>query len=224
MQITLNTDVSPMWFLGEPKSLVVSLNYLEPGPVELDFEKLEESQQKQLLLALKGGTIMSDMTYDALYQVWLKSRPAVEEVVEDPQAQLRLAMARQIQDRVERRKQAQVDKEAKFQERCNYLSQQSVKALKATITKENDERILNALLRIEEQGKQRTMVVRRLHEKLRQIESKRAKEIEKETLRQIEANAQVKKTSPLSVVESEMTTVTLSPEELIKAVTGTGGV
>lgn len=223
MQIWLNPDGPPMWFLGEPKKIIVSLNYVEPGPVEVDFESLEETAQKQLLVGLRDGLVLSDKSFQDLYQVWLKSRPTVQEVTEDPQEQIRLAVARQAAERVAQRQKLNQDKERKFEERCSYLSQQSVAALKTTVNNETDERVLHALLKIEEQGKQRTMVVRCIHDKLRRIEAQRAKDIEKETQRQIKANPQMKKTSPMSVVESDQETITLTPEDLIEAVTASGG-
>lgn len=224
MQIQLNVDASPMWFLGEPKNIVLSLNYQQPGPVEVDFDELEESLQKKLLISIRDGIIISDISFQNLYQVWLKSRPTVEETPpEDPQAAMREAIARQAAERVAKREKELREKEEKFQKRCRQITEQSLRALKTMINEEKDERTVRHVLAIEEQEKQRSMVIRFLHEKLRQIEAKRARDIERKTKKQIKSDKMKRQTSPMTVVESEMETVTLTPEDLIEAVVAEPG-
>lgn len=219
MQITLEKHGPPMWFLGDSSNLKAHLTYLDPGPVDVDFDSLTENEQKALLIALRDKIIISNENFDDLYQRWLKSRPAqTEEKKIDPQEVLRQEMARRMALQVAKREKELREKEEKFQERCRYLSQQGVNALKTAINHETDERTLHQLLRIEEQEQKRTMIVRQIHHKLRQIESQRAKEIEKATQEQLKMDSYKQKTSPLSVIQSEEETITLTPQDLINLV------
>lgn len=218
MQIKLSSDGPPMWFLGDPKQLVASLTYVEPGPVEVDFQALGDAEQKAVLTAVQRGVVESDIPFQELYQVWLKSKsPVPQPSPTGNQEQIRQAAVQAMQERLIQRQAVAQKKEGKFQSRCEYLISQNVIGLKSAVQNEKNERVLHNLLKLEQSGKQRVSVVKLIHEKLRRIEAARARKIDKATRRQIRSDRLKQQTSAMSVVESEQETITLTPEDLIAA-------
>lgn len=59
-----------MWFLGEPSSLIVSLNQANPGPVEVVFEDLERRYQHNIITGMQAGHISADVDINVLVDIY----------------------------------------------------------------------------------------------------------------------------------------------------------
>jgi len=160
MQIQLSDTGPAMWFLGKPGDLKVSLSFADRGPVEVDFNKLEAEEQKQVLVSLRDGKITSDMKFQDLYEVWLKSRPAVSEPSPEVKAHLANEKKNKLEDKRMKLEAQRRTKEEKFQKRCLYLSKKSANALKAALKDKDDLRLFRTLRDLEMKRKRPRASVR----------------------------------------------------------------
>lgn len=221
MQITLTDLGPPIWFLGEPKNLIVSLNFANPGPVELDFTKLERVHQQRVLLALQNGYLESDIPFQEIYECYTKSAPpapkmvAPDEIASAPVANTVAATTKLLADQRLQIEAERQEKEEKIKEKCLLKLKGSVVAAVSNLVGEEDPRYLRMLISYEQQGKNRKMVIRKIRERIKRIEDGLAKKITKETEDQIAAMKS--ETNEMVVVESEQRTVVLTPEDLIAA-------
>lgn len=210
MQIKLAEDGPPMWFLGEPRNLIVSLTGENPGPIELDFYKLGTMDQMRVLTAMKNGEVEGDPSFEDLYAEWSKKSKHTPPQ-QNPPAN---AVAEAIINSRLKTEVTRTEREAKFQERCDWAVTQNIKSLKSLIQNSDDIRFLRTILQAERTGKGRKTVIRWITERLNRFEKVVANEAIKFT-----PNArdpyQPKETIPYAVVESEQETIVLSPEELI---------
>ena len=222
IKLSENSPVS-MLFIGEPKNLVASLTFANPGPVDLDFDTLSRQQQLKVLNALKQGVVETDTPFQDLYDKWNLSQPKSPPedkpvpqtdtpVVKDPsKAEERMALEKE-----------RADKEQKLFERCSLLLKQNTKVIQAELLGEEDTRFIRNLLQMESANKQRKIVLSFLQEKLVKIEAKIAKKISKDVAEQVAYTPRKYheptdfETKGYTVVESEQKTVVLSPNELIR--------
>lgn len=210
MKIWLSEDGPPMWFLGEPRKLIASLNMQNPGPIELDFDNLGLLDQMRVLTAMKNGAITGDPAFEVLYAEWSKknkSTPKSSDTTATDQAKA-------VVDSRLRVEVARTEKETKFQERVTWALGQSIKGLKNIIQNCDDLRFLREVLKAEQVGKGRKTVIRWIRERLTRFERVIANEAIK-IVPDARDPYQPKETIPYSVVESEQETIVLSPEELI---------
>lgn len=70
MKITLNPDGPFMWFLGEPASLIVSLNQQNPGPVKVDFKSLPTRYQYHIITSIQSAQIAADTDINILIEIY----------------------------------------------------------------------------------------------------------------------------------------------------------
>jgi len=218
MQIKLSMFGPPMWFLGDPKNLTVNLNYMNPGPVELNFGSLSTDEQQKVLQSVQNGQLECDITYAQLYQEWATSGPAIE-VPQDPQVE---AIRQRISGMREQLETERKVRENKDQEKCSYLLSGSVRAMKAAITGMKDIKLVHRLLVEEKVGKKRKGVVTALEKKQHQlalaVQARVAKKINSATKLQNKTRIPGE-TIKFNVVESEQESVVLTPSDLIAAAT-----
>jgi hypothetical protein len=209
-----------MWFLGEPQHLIVSLTFVDPGPVEVSFEELDSGQQKKILTGLQSGILASDIPFQSLYQIWSNEKIAIP-TPKDPQPE-DLHKATTLTQKETFKLEAQIKtREQKIRERYDYLLAQPARALQAGLKGEENISLLQKVMRAELHGKNRKGVIKFLKEKIKRLTIKAHAEIS----RQISKASKKRKHDPFipqetigfDVVESEQKTVILTPEDLIVA-------
>lgn len=218
IQITLAEDGPPFWFLGDPKYLKVSLTFHEPGPVEVDFSKLGNKEQKQILVAMQMEYITVDKSFFALEQEYEKFFPANTPVnASSEEAPKRTGMDRALKMEANRQ-----EKEAKFQDKCRLLSKQGISALKHALKDETDLRLLRNIRDSEmNKKKPRPSILGFLDTKLRKLQANLIEEIENSAITEIEAELPPEKETFVSdVIELERETVHLTPEILAQLANG----
>ena len=208
-----------MWFLGKPKQIKISLNFVDPGPVEVDFNTLELEEQKYILVSLQNGSLKTDEPFQDLLKTYNKKKqkveapPEVHEYLKKQKVDKRQEELLKIKAQTEARAQAIVD-------RCEFLSKQKVKVIKSELKKEKDVKFLRAFLETEEASGKRPSIVILIKDRIRANT--------KEVALQLHASEQ---TPPIpikvpeatfggDVVESEDTTITLTSEQLKKLAEG----
>lgn len=221
MQIKLTDNAPPMWFLGQPGKIKISLNFTNPGPVEIDFSKLTHEEQKKILVDLQDGKISSDVDFASLYQQWATNKPSIPE----PPTQVKEYLQHQKLSREQsKRLKATVDRqkrEEKFQERVAYLSKKNAKSIRAALKDENDIRLVRALLDAELARKRiRASVKDFLEEMLRKLQKEIVINIESSENKpsiHIPKHLVPEETISFDVVESEQEVIQFTPEDLINS-------
>lgn len=61
INISLHEDGPPMWFLGEPKTPKIALNFMEPGPIIIEFDSFNDSEKTQIIRAIELNRITSSV-------------------------------------------------------------------------------------------------------------------------------------------------------------------
>lgn len=61
INISLHEDGPPMWFLGEPKTPKIALNFMEPGPIIVEFDSFNDSEKTQIIRAIELNRITSSI-------------------------------------------------------------------------------------------------------------------------------------------------------------------
>jgi hypothetical protein len=218
MQVKLTDPAVPMFFLGDPRDLAVSLTLYEPGPVEVDPDKLDKVYHQKLLVAIKNRVISSDIPFEELYSAFLTKYPPVGPTPEQTAEAQKAAMLIQARLRRDTRMKEQEDK---LQERCLFLHKQGIIAMKSSLKEEKDLRVFRTLLHMEEAEKKRKGTLAYLHKKIHQIELEIIKRAEKDAADQLKT---VKGPDSLAekftVVESERKAVYLNAKEIINAAYG----
>lgn len=223
MQITLNTSSSAMFFLGDPKNLLLSLSYSNPGPVELDFESLDRNLQQKILLAVRNEVLNSDVPAEDLYKIWSKDIVVAQKTESKaPPTQAEI----QVQQRMElemRRK----EKEDKFLARCDSILRAGKRAVSSELAENpEDSRLARTLLQMEQAGKNRKGIVAPILSRIKTQERIMAQRINREVNEQLRTTRPKRtlnmrsvapETDEYTVVESDFKTVVLTPEQLIEA-------
>lgn len=217
MQVTLTDMGPPMFFLGDPRNLILSLSFANPGPVELDFDSLERIQQQKILSALQNGHLESDIPFQELYEGFSKSAPPKAPTPISPVADKIIETTKMLAEQRSELQSKRQEKEEKLKEKCIYhLSKGSTWAIKS-LSHEEDPRYLRMLLATEQAGANRVSVLVKIKTRLKRVETELAVKINKATAAQIAVMRSEAETSDLNVVESEQRTVILTPEDLIAA-------
>jgi hypothetical protein len=223
MRIKLNNIYGPpLWFLGNPKDLKISLTYEEPGPIEIDFKHLPRSEQEQIIAAVEARHLDSDMSLPQLRSEWAEANPSVPvQETETPEQQFRAAMAKEVEQRLRKRQEMKAKEDKKVNDKIAYLLKQNVRSLKSALTGQTDERLVQMLLQQERANKKRRVAIQVLEEKLRQLAAKRAKKISRESQLQLKINRWAnEKTKVEPVVDSEQETILLTPSDLVEVTEG----
>lgn len=215
MQIKLTEEGPPMWFLGKPREIKISLTFAEPGPVDVDFEKLETEEQKQILVGLRDRKLEASESFQDLYSVYskgvVKATPSKEVKEYLHQAKMEKEKDRKFKFEAEREKKEEI-----FNERVEFLASKSVKAIKAALDKETDLRLLRKLRDVElSKKKPRVSVKEYLQDKIKVLQAKVAQGIGGTPEKPGLFNPGKKETMNYDVVESEQEVIHFSPENLI---------
>ena len=215
MLVSFIDPATPMFFLGDPRDLILSLSLYEPGPVDVDLDKLDRVCHQKLLVAIKNKVLSSDVPFSELYSAFLAKYPPAGPSPEQTAEAQRAAML--VQARL-RRESRMVEQEDKFQEKCAFLSRQKVGAMKSSLKGEKDLRIFRTLLHIEESGKQRKGVLSYLLKKIHQLELEIIHKAEKDAAEQLRTTRGPDSLAEkFTVVESERKAVYLNTREIIDA-------
>jgi hypothetical protein len=209
MQIKLREYGPPMWFLGEPKAIKLSLTYLKPGPENIDFEKLTLQDQAHILRGIRDEIVEVDTPYEVLHKQYTNNIPPMA-VPPQPAVQAAQPVAQETpkESIVEIRR----EKEEKFQRRCEHISKQSARVLKAALKGTEDIRLARQVLHLETLGRNRTSVrdyLKGLIQKLQGEVTLKMKESESE-----KPLKNVIPVDPLGyeVIEEDQETVTIAVE------------
>jgi hypothetical protein len=211
MQIRL-TDGVTMWFLGDPKNLLVNLNFVNRGPAEVDFIKLSSNDQNRIINAIKCGQLQSDITVEDL--ISLQRKPDMVTIthpvstISEPTTITVTSGPPQIINSLEFLKN---EMETKRLERCQTILRRTVRSIKVAVSADNDITLIKLLIKMEESNKARKSVLTFLREKLQILENVVVKFSEKEKV------GVEKQTEEYNVIESDEKVISLSPEELIQA-------
>jgi len=204
----------PIWFLGEPKKVKVSLTYQQPGPETIEFEKLSELEQKQILIGIQKKTLESDKSYMDLYNLYLQGQPKEEAPSQEVQTYLNKKKEKKVEKKqlsvlAKREKQEQ-----KFKSRCEHISKQTTRAIKAAIKNEDDLRLLRTLLQMELKNKNRISVKDLLQEHIRKIQKEISIGIEKATTDKPISLGTPREMFPYEILESESQVVHFASEAI----------
>jgi len=211
VSISLAEDSVPFWFLGEPRNIKKTLNFSEPGPVQVDFTQLTKLEQKKILTDLAGEVIECDRSFNDLRQVHLHMFP---EESPDNQKAPDIPVAEAPEPKKE------VDQRAKLEERCALISKQGVRAIKAVLKDEKDTTLLRLIRRAEGlRKKPRASVISFLDSLLVKLSLEKAEQIEASIENDDTPLPRMPSTSRgetinYDVVESERETVALTAEQL----------
>lgn len=221
MWIKLKKNGPAMWFLGDPpKNIKVNLNFVNPGPVDLDFKSLQLGEQKQVLIALKEEKIETDEDYQNLYNIYTKLLSQKEEIVEENDKPIKKKFSLFKKDSVAQLQKDREKREIQLKERCNYLSKQSIKAIKSALKKEKDVKFLKMFLEMEESKKGRVSIIDFIKTQIRKFQKEVAVSLKKnkdtEPIKLDTPGATYSK----DVVESNEGTISLSREELVSLAIG----
>ena len=226
MQIKLSEFGPSMWFLGEPRRLIVSLNFMSPGPVEVDFASLSQPDQNKLLTAIRQGIIESDIPFCELHAAYIKAMeiPGAPSSVETVQVDPRVAYAQEVQAQRNALQAERAKKEAKLLERCKFLNGLTIRAFKAALKGDQDIQFLRTLLTMEEAGEKRHGIINFLQEKIARHERILSERIIQETAQGKGSYLAPKEKVEYNIEVSEVQQVqiSLSPEELIAAALSEG--
>lgn len=212
MKICLTKNGPAMWFLGSPEKLIVSLNYINPGPVKINFDKLDEVSKQKLVKDISLGWIESDEDID-LSQ--LEDIGSKELRMMTPQEERAL----ELEQRLIKQRKLEAKREKRLKHWSNVLSRNYISAKKA-VAKVQKIDILKLIAEIEMQKKQRNSILKMIQKKIAIIQlaehRKRERKIKKE-IRKQQMIALRKDKLPIEVISSKSVVVTMTPEDIIKA-------
>lgn len=215
MKISLSDSGPAFWALGNPKSLLVHLSHRNPGPVELDFERLAPDHQKQVLLGLKANNIVSDVNFDDLFAIYTKSKqpaaqtPAMTDAVK---AHLKAEQERLEQEAKLKRINKLKDANEKLENKCKYILSKTVRAVKTSVSKSDNLFYLRLMLKLEQEGKSRKNVTGYIKERIDKVLAAQ----EKANQKSVDLTPSPE-TNLSPVVESKERTVVITPEMLIQS-------
>lgn len=225
MIITLAKRGPAIWFLGEPRNLVASLNMIKTT-VEVDFDNLREVDQKHIIQSIQMGHIEVDANLKDLENRFITQYPTVETQPVQTTVDPRIVMYQEIEERRIKLDEKQKEQHEKRHAKTQELLKRTAPSLRVAIRYETDIELLKMAIQAEQVGKQRVMVVAALEERIRKIAVKKQKKIAREiaqrTREQMKALT-AKETKGLHVIESEQNFIILTPEDLIAAVTNPSG-
>lgn len=215
VNLLLAEDGPPFYFIGDPKRLILSLTFEDPGPSPLEFSDLSLIDQKKILIAIRMEHIEADVPYGELvaeYEKLFSKEAPVAPSPPAPTPEPAGAMAPPTQ------KSTYEEAEGLFQESCKKIVKQKIKDLKVSLKNESDLRKLRTIRDLELKKKSpRVSVVNFINLELRKLQAAIVEEIQNGgNVVEIEAEPpSTKETFVSDVVESEETTVHLTPEVLI---------
>lgn len=225
VKVQLNKKGPPMWFLGEPRKIILSLNFTNPGPKIIEFKELEPCLRTKLMDDIQRGLIDANVDYAVLFKEHNSlNRPQDIALPKLPPVQN--SQPTKIIDRVtfdEAMRKAEIC-EDKLSQKCMFILKNGIQGVKAALSTEVDLKCLRKLAVLERTGKKRKGVLNLLKEKIKfltiqehKLITQKIKEEEKvrEMNRQIKQSGLSKETYNFSVIESDERVVILSPEDLI---------
>jgi hypothetical protein len=217
--LTLSDDGPPFFFLGDPDKLTLSLTFQQPGPTEVDFSRLAIPDQKKVLAHLLAEQIESTVSYKELFSeyqnIFSQSAPTEPE----PQKPAKGPAEKPVgADQSLTIPKTYLDKEAKFQAKCEKLVKKGIKVIKAELKKASNVRMLRTIRDLELKKKSpRVSVINFIELELRKMDRAIIESIEKDANPvTIDTESPPKGGTFVSdVIESEQETVQLTPETLI---------
>jgi len=206
--ITLTEDGPSIWMLGERDNIIVNLNFVNTGPVEVDFDQLDEGGQKKVLDSVHRGEISSDVSFEDLYKHWnslnVQKAKTKEEVVK---VEKETAAALYLKEKAE--------KDKKEDEKIEFILTGSIAAVRTSIKKEKDTRFLRKMLKKEQETKNRTNIVKHIESRIVSAEEKIADKLRKTKVKLTKHEKAVldnadRLASVFDVVESDEETIEIS--------------
>ena len=215
VNLLLMEDGPPFYFLGDPKRLILSLTYENPGPSPIEFSNLSLIDQKKILIAIRMEQLEADVPYGDMVTEYQKFFSKEAPVGITPPAPVQEPAGAVVQLDPPRTFE---QLEAKFQESCKEIVKQRITKMKVSLKNESDFRKLRTIRDLELKKKSpRVSVVNFINLELRKLQASLVEEIQNgASVVEIEAEPPpTKETFVSDVIESEETTVHLTPEVLI---------
>jgi hypothetical protein len=221
MQIRLSSRGPVMWFLGDPRNLIVALNIQNPS-AEVDFDKLKDGEQKKILNSLRLNQIECSESYESLHARW--ARNDIPDVPEEDKNDylLQIELAKKMEEKRMAAEERKIQAEQEALKRCKNILQKPAEKIKYSILREKDIRFLNLLLKTEQAEQNRSDVIEVLQNRKKKCliakQKKADQQVNKATKEYVKVNkGRQIETIDMPVVESEYRTIVLTPEELIDA-------
>jgi len=214
INLTLTEEGPPFWFLGDPKNLLVSLTYQDPGPASVDFSQLTQLECRKICMDIQRGKLECDIPFNKLaaeYDKFFRRDPTTTPEAGSARKK-RTGVDKALKIAGVREKQ-----EEKFQKRCKMIAKQSIRALRAALKDEKDMRLLRKVRDLElEKRSPRPTVLDLIELQVQKLQLNVATNIEKNAGSvEIEAESPPKKETFVSdVIESDKEIVQFTPDEL----------
>ena len=176
MEITLNPEKASFWILRSGGGTFkldedqdgISLSFVAPGPIEVDFNSLTDEEQYKLVMALSRGEILSPQKSTLLTQLPLPKNK-----------QLTKTISHEFQLLPEHKPVISPGED--LFERAKSILAASTATIKRQVSQVDNTTLLRTLLSVEEATKNRSTVVKLLKDKLARIElafEQKRKEVE----------------------------------------------
>jgi len=198
-----------MWLLGTPrgdKDDVISLNNENPGPIEVDYDRLTRVEQKHVILSFKKGQISSPQVksvedIDQLSAEYMKEHGNVER----PPAR--------VEAKPRNPREVAAERAQKDAERAKYLSGQTVSVIRSSLTGEGNTRMLSFLLDAEKIGRNRKSVITAVEGKVTSVNKQVTKHLDEEAEKPAVPMGIYQQDLP-DVIDSEVEDIVLSMDQM----------
>lgn len=185
VSVKLSENGPMMFFIGEPKDpALITLSIEQPGPIDINLDLLGQKEAKHLVVGVRDGNILADKPFDDLkkfyYEKFVPAKKSAESEIpaeKDPTSDIRAEKHKEIRN-----------KEMAIYQRCAYLMQKGIRAIKAALKGEKDMRVLKICQTLELQRgekKSRQSVLDFLAREMRRIQESNLKEAMENASKQV---------------------------------------
>lgn len=220
VELSLNEKCG-MWFLGEPRAKPkIAFTYASPGPISIDFTKLAKQEQEHVLRGIQDRRIDCATEFVELYQIYTNMYAKAPEPSQEVTQYLQATETQKKKEQAVNELKKRIKKEADTDKRCEALIKLSVRAIKNTLGKESDVRVLRKVRALElEKGKTkaRKSVLDFLQERITKLTIESQAQIIKDIEKSSNAEPAVDPKNPYDKIVYE---VEEDDEEIIKFALG----
>lgn len=135
-----------LWFLLDKKIYLTSSN---PGPIDLDFDSLSTKEKTQVIMGLRNGLI--EAPEESFQNLVLRARGLIAPVAV-------------ISNHVDNVASLPKNSEDVFQDKAAELLALGVQKLRKQVESIDDSRVLDAMIKLESEGKKRKSLLLLLHQ------------------------------------------------------------
>jgi len=222
-RITLPDPGPPMWFF-QGSGYDIHLTFANPGPAEVDFEVLSDPDQQYLVSSVHSGSVESSVPIHVLLRIVSQKKAEEVKEMEEQASPEVVSYIQEMENKKVQQKLLEVaakqeEKQARFEEQCKTVVKGSWKAIRDYLAgKGEDTTLLLALLKYEQEGKNRNSVKALLQDKLKNIRHKKILEAEGEFKNLPEVVGDVKEKVVYNVDDEEGQMIDFLPDGTPKIV------